>query len=186
MTKSVVLTVGTSNLTSTQFVNRVQAFDVGCLVDVRSFPRSRHPHFNQPQFRACLNRQGISYLHLGDQLGGHVTDEEASYTRRSTMSAFLDGIGRVLDIAARCRPALCCAEGEVQDCHRFAILSRYLAERHDAEIIHILRDGRAETHAQTEDRLMHRKGLATDLFRDRSERLSAAYTTKLVRMGLRP
>jgi len=133
-----------------------------------------------------LNKRGIAYLHLGDQLGGHVTEEEASYTLRTTLPRFLDGIERVLDIAGRCRTVLFCAEGEVLDCHRFVVLSRYLAEQRRVEISHILKDGRTETQSETEERLLSKMGRTTDLFQTRAERLAAAYTAKMLRMGLQP
>lgn len=184
--KNTVTSIGSSNLTWSQFADRLETFDIGCVVDVRSFPRSRLIHFNQPQLRTCLNRRGIAYVHLGDQLGGHVTDEEASYTRRTTMPAFLSGIDRVLEIAARCRPALLCAEGDVLNCHRFFILSRYLAQRGDVEILHILKDGSSETHEMTEDRLIQRANRFGDLFFNREENLEIAYMSKLLKMGLKP
>lgn len=184
--KKMITTLGSSNLTWTQFADRLQSNGIGCVVDVRSFPRSRLIHFNQPQLRTCLNRRGIAYVHLGDQLGGHVTDEEASYTRRTTMPGFLGGIDRVLEIAARCRPALLCAEAEVLDCHRFFILSRYLAQRGDVEILHILKDGSAERHDLTEDRLIQRANRFGDMFFDREENLEIAYMSNLLKMGLKP
>lgn len=184
--KKMITTLGSSILTWSQFADRLETFEVGCVIDVRSFPRSRLLHFNQPQLRKCLNGRGIAYVHLGDQLGGHVTDEEASYTRRTTMPGFLDGIDRVVEIAARCRPALLCAEGEVLDCHRFFILSRYLAQRGDVEILHIRKDGGAETHAEAEDRLIQHANRFGDLFFDREENLEIAYMAKLMKMGLRP
>ncbi|MBL9062600.1 DUF488 family protein [Tabrizicola sp.] len=173
-------------MTWPEFIARIDAAEIGCIIDVRSFPRSRLLHFNQPQLRTCLNRRGIAYVHLGDQLGGNVTDHEASYTRRTTMPSFLAGIERVLEIAARCRPALLCAEGEVLDCHRFFVLSRYLAQHRAVEIIHIRRDGSAETHAEAEDRFIQRANRFGDLFFDREEILEIAYMAKLLKMGLKP
>jgi uncharacterized protein (DUF488 family) len=181
-----ITTLGSSDLSWIEFTERLERFGIGCLVDVRSFPRSRRPCFNQAALKSGLNKRGIGYLHLGDQLGGHVTDQELSYTRRTTMPAFLGGIDRVLKIAERCRPALFCAEGEVLDCHRFFILSRYLAQCHDVEIIHIRRDGSAETHAEAEDRLIQRANRFGDLFFDREENLEIAYMSKLLKMGLKP
>lgn len=181
-----VYTIGSSNLAWLEFIARIEGAEIECIVDVRSFPRSRLLHFNLSNLKACLNRRGIAYVHLGDQLGGHVTDQEVSYLRRTTMPAFLGGIDRVLEIAARCRPALLCAEGEVLDCHRFFILSRYLARHRDVEILHIRKDGRAETHEEAEDRLIQRADRFGELFFDREENLEIAYTSKLLKMGLRP
>ena len=96
-----LLTIGSSNLTWAEFTERVEQFAIDCLIDVRSFPRSRQPLFNQAPLRAGLNKRGVCYLHLGDQLGGHVTDEEASYARRCTLPRFQDGIEKVMDITAR-------------------------------------------------------------------------------------
>jgi uncharacterized protein (DUF488 family) len=179
-------TIGSSSLAWPEFIARIEAAEIGCIIDVRSFPRSRLIHFNRPQLRACLNRRGIAYVHLGDQLGGHVTDEEASYTRRTTMPGFLGGIDRVLEIAVRCRPAILCAEGDIFACHRFVILSRFLAQRHGVEIVHILRDGSAETQEAAEDRLIQRANRYGELLFGRAENLELAYMTALLRMGLRP
>lgn len=178
--RKLVLTLGSSDLSWGGFLDRIDRTQIGCVIDVRSFPRSRRPHFCQATLRAGLNGHSVGYLHLGDVLGGHVTDEESSYARRATMPRFLDGIDRVLDVARRCRPALLCSEGEVLDCHRFFIVSGYLADRHDVDIAHILRSGLVEPHAQTEDRLLKRMRLAADLFNDHAERLTAAYTAKLI------
>ena len=154
------------------------------MIDVRSFPRSRYPCFNQAPVRTSLNRRGIAYLHLGDQLGGHVVDQAASYTHRITLPEFHEGIGEVMAVARRCRPALLCAEGEPLDCHRAVVIARYLVQTKQADLGHILRDGRLEPHADFEDRLLRRAGLQAYLFADRAERLATAYAARLLRMGL--
>lgn len=181
-----VLTIGTSDTPWPDFLARLEGNDVGCVIDVRSFPRSRHPCFNQAPLRTSLNRRGIAYLNLGDQLGGHVVDQAASYTHRITLPDFLDGIGEIMAVAQRCRPVLVCAEGEPIECHRAVVIARYLAQTGQADIGHILRDGRLEPHAVFEDRLLRRAGLQADLFADRAERLATAYAARLLRMGLRP
>lgn len=181
-----VLTIGTSDTPWTDFLSRLDQYSVGCVIDVRSFPRSRRPCFNQAPLQTGLNRRGIAYLHLGDQLGGNVVDQAASYTHRITLPDFLDGIGEIMAVARRCRPVLVCAEGEPLDCHRAVVIARYLAHTGQADIGHILRDGRLEPNADFEDRLLRRAGLQSDLFADRAERLATAYASRLLRMGLRP
>ena len=181
-----LLTIGSSTLAWAEFINRLERHVVGCIIDVRSFPRSRHPCYNKAPMRTGLNRRGIAYIYLGDCLGGHVVDQATSYAHRITLPEFREGIGEVVSIAKRCRPALLCAEGEPLDCHRAVVIARYLAQTGRADIGHILRDGRLEPHRELEERLLRRAGLQADLFADRAERLSDAYAARLLRMGLRP
>lgn len=181
-----LLTIGSSTLAWAEFTNRLERHEVGCIIDVRSFPRSRHPCYNQAPMRTGLNRRGIAYIYLGDRLGGHVVDQAASYAHRITLPEFREGIGEVVSIAKRCRPALLCAEGEPLDCHRAVVIARHLAQTGQADIGHILRDGHLEPHRDLEDRLLRRAGLHADLFADRAERLSDAYAARLMRMGLLP
>ncbi|MCC5964152.1 MAG: DUF488 domain-containing protein [Rhodobacteraceae bacterium] len=181
-----LLTIGSSTLAWAEFTDRLERHEVACIIDVRSFPRSRHPCYNQAPLRNGLNRRGIAYIYLGDRLGGHVVDHAASYAHRITLPEFREGIGEVVSVAKRCRPALLCAEGEPLDCHRAVVIARYLSQTEKAHIGHILRDGRLEPHRDLEDRLLRRAGLQADLFADRAERLSSAYAARLLRMGLRP
>lgn len=181
-----IYTIGSSILRWSEFAARLEAASVGCLVDVRSFPRSRFLHFNRAQLQASLNLRGIAYVFLGDGLGGHVEGAELSYSCRKTTAEFLAGIDRVLDIAARCRPALLCAESDPVDCHRCIIVGRFLFEERGVNLVHIDKSGQHLPHAEIEELLIHRAGLTNDLFMDRGQRLSAAYSARLIRMGLAP
>jgi len=64
-------TLGHSSLDFTQFAKLLKDFGVEVLADVRSLPQSsRYPHFSQPGFENLLTAEGISYLFLGEELGG--------------------------------------------------------------------------------------------------------------------
>ena len=171
---SSIFSVGHSNHTWAEFARILDQNNIGCLIDVRSNPRSRLDHFSRPNFHIRLSELGISYVHLGAKLGGMPKCGPDSYEAMAWTSEFNDGLDEVEAIASRCRAVICCAEHDAIQCHRFLLVSRHLSARgHD--VLHILRDGSVETQADTEARLMKAVGLDDDLFRSRDERLSEAY-----------
>ena len=178
-----VLTVGNSNIGWDEFAYALDQFDVGCIIDVRSSPRSRWQHFSKPQLRVRLNRVGISYIHLGDDLGGMPRSGPTDYATRRGIAAFATGIENVLGIAARCRPALLCSERDVLQCHRFLLISRHLHGLPEVRVSHIRHNGTLESHEEAEERLLALYKLSDDLLTDRSERLIEAYARQERKLG---
>ena len=116
---------------------------------------------------------------VGDRTGGRTTvnavdfvDGAVDYDRIAARPAFAAGLARVRVEAGTRKVALMCAEREPLDCHRCLLIGRAFAERGLA-VGHILGDGTIEPHSATEERLLAMAG--GDLFRDRAERLAAAY-----------
>lgn len=182
-----IYSIGHSNHPWGDFRPLLERSDIGCVVDVRSSPTSRWTHFRRPELRARLNQIGIAYLYLGNDLGGHPANGPSDYSAMTLIPSFASGIAQVLEVAQRCRPALLCAEHSPLDCHRFLLVSRELSRR-DVPVAHILRDGRIEHQAETEDRLMAMTlGASTDLIETRSERLARAYEQReaKLRRGIR-
>jgi uncharacterized protein (DUF488 family) len=148
---------------------------------VRSTPYSRrNPQFNSEQLAAVLEANGIAYVFLGKELGARSEDPscyeagKVQYQRLSQTPLFHRGIERVLAGIERYRVALMCAEKEPLDCHRTLLISLAL-ERRGAAVIHILADGRIETHLDTMLRLIAKTGLAKDdLFADRTQLIDQA------------
>jgi len=170
-----ILSLGHSNIGWDEFSYALAQFDIGCIIDVRSSPRSRWPHFCKPDLRVRLNRVGVSYVHLGDALGGMPRSGPTDYEIRRETAAFATGIESVLAIAARCRPALLCAERDPLHCHRFLLISRYLHGLPDVRVSHIRHNGTLETHDEAEERLLMLHKLSGDLLADRGSRLTEAY-----------
>ena len=182
--KNTIFSVGHSNLTWDQFRSLIETPDIGVVLDVRSSPSSRLYHFHKNELRYRLNSIGVSYLHLGDQLGGRLASGAPDYETMAATAPFLDGIAQVLEIAGRCRPALLCSEHEPLECHRCLLVARHLVEHQGAHVVHIQRDGKIEPHEYTEDRLLSKWGGGGDLFRTRAERLSAAYRLQARKLGV--
>ena len=177
-----LLTIGHSNLPPDRFAALLQGARVTAIVDVRSVAFSRRfPWFSQQRLAERLARDGISYLPMGDALGGRPRDAAlyrdgvADYEAMAVAPAFRAGLDRVTAEARRHRVCLMCAEREPLDCHRCLLVGRALAARGLA-IGHVLVDGTVEPHTTTEQRLLALAGTApADLLDDAAARLDHAY-----------
>jgi len=177
-----LFSIGHSNMPAERFVTLLRQAGVSAVADVRSVPFSRRfPWFSQSALAARLAAAGIDYAAIGDTLGGRPRDARlyrdgvADYEAMAQQIEFRAGLDRLIDLAARLRLCLMCAEREPLDCHRCLLLARHLAERGLA-VGHILHDGTIEPHAATEQRLLALAGDGCDLFAaGQQERLAAAY-----------
>lgn len=181
-----ILTVGHSNHPFGDLAALLRRHEVTVVADVRSVPYSRrHPQFNRRALEGSLEEHGIRYLFLGAELGARTPDpscydEEGrvSFARLAKTDAFCRGMERVLEAAGRSRLALLCAERDPANCHRTMLVAPALAER-GASVVHILADGRLETHERLLDRLCRAAGLPPrDMFRTRSEQWNEALSRR--------
>jgi len=126
-----IFTIGHSNASSGAFVALLQRHAIGLLVDVRAAPYSRrHPQFRRETLAAALDLAGIRYRWLGAALGGLRAPRGASVHTALTEPAhqayaahmadvdFLDAVDKLVDVGARHRVALMCAEADHRHCHR--------------------------------------------------------------------
>lgn len=179
-----IFTLGHSSHTWERFSELVGSADVGAILDVRSSPRSRFSHFTSPEIRLRLNSIGVSYVYLGDQLGGRPKQGALSYKAMEGVPSFNCGIARALEIAGRCKSALLCSEHDPLSCHRCLLIGRHLHANRLADVRHILRDGKVEPHEETEERLLAQWDRGGDLFRDRDDRLDVAYRLQARKIGV--
>src|SRR5262249_42705441 len=130
--------------------------------------------------KAALHSADIRYLFLGEELGARRREPEcyvdgfALYDRIAATPAFQKGLARVKKGIPQFRLALMCAEKDPLECHRTILVCRHL--RDAAQITHILADGRLETQADAETRLMTEESVPPDdLFTPRDQLLTRAY-----------
>jgi len=178
-----IYSVGHSSHDWSTFILLLDAAGIGVVIDVRSNPASRLPHFNRTALKERLNAVGIGYVFLGLELGGRAREGGVpDYEQMATSRMFAEGLTGVEEMAARTRPALMCSEHEPLTCHRCLLVGRRLAERGN-DVAHILRDGRIETNTTTEERLLAlTRQSNADLFAPRSERIAAAYRNQAQRI----
>jgi uncharacterized protein (DUF488 family) len=178
-----VYTIGHSTLEWPTFQRLLDRAGIGVVIDVRSNPVSRLPHFNLTELKGRLNAAGICYVFLGLELGGRPRSGGLpDYEVMAASPMFAEGIVRVEEMAARTRPALMCSEHEPLTCHRCLLVGRRLIERGN-DVVHILRTGNIEPNEITEDRLLAlTRQTDVDLFAPRAERLARAYRKQALRI----
>lgn len=176
-----VYTIGHSKHTLDEFASLLSQHGVTALADVRSAPFSRfNPQFNKDALARELTARGIKYVFLGSELGARSKDRSCyengrvQYGRLARTELFRQGLERVSRGAQEHRIALMCAEKEPLECHRTLLVARALDEL-GIEVMHILGDGRLESHRDAMDRLLDVVGLPReDLFRSRAELIAEA------------
>ncbi len=125
--------LGTSHRSWEEFIEILLAYGVECLIDVRSYPRSKHEHFSRERLEPALAENGIQYLFLGRELGG--------YEAYAGSDDFMRGIDAVEEAAAGKPSVIVCGERFPWKCHR-----RWIArelQRRGWRVLHILDKDRA-------------------------------------------
>lgn len=130
---STIYTVGTSNRSSSEFIDLLIHYGIRILVDVRRFPSSRFPWFNRRNLAAACGQRGLDYRWMGDLLGAF---RQKTYDNNRRTEDFSRGIKCLEDLANRGTMALCCAERLPWKRHR-QFIAREL-ETLDQTVIHII------------------------------------------------
>ena len=155
-----LFTIGHSNHSFERFVELLDGAGVAAVVDIRTSPNSRYnPQFNRGNLEQALPRREILYYFAGQHLGGRPSDpgcykrrelppegadylHEVDYPEVMTRKWFLQGIERLLEIAAEQPTAIMCSEEDPAECHRHHLLAKHLLAAHpEAEVRHIRGDG---------------------------------------------
>ena len=163
-----IFTIGHSNFELDIFLGMLSGQQVELLIDVRSRPQSgRFPQFTQPGFQAAVEAAGVSYLFLGEELGGRPDDPDVyapdgvvDYRRRRQSYAFRAGLERVLAEAGSRSVALMCAEEDPLECHRFLMICPELVAA-GVEALHIRKGSEIETQEEAENRLLAAHGMGS-------------------------
>ncbi len=190
-------TIGHSATQFPTFLAMLRRWEVSVLVDVRSKPQSlRFPHFDQVELERAVREEGISYVFLGEELGGRPEDPKAygndgivDYEARRKSYGFRAGIERVIQELAKNDLVLMCSEEDPLNCHRFLMICPELVAL-GLEPLHIRKGGLIESHRDAEDRLLQIQqwgAIAGDsLFSsDRQSALASAFTAQAKKCAFR-
>ena len=128
----------------------LQTMDIQVIIDVRSVPASKYtPQFNREPLQAALKHAGIHYMWFGEEFGARRTDaldadNKVDFEKAVQTPAFLRGTERVLNgLQKGYRISLMCSEAHPLECHRFAMVSRWIFE-HGVDVQHIVHDEKGQ------------------------------------------
>ncbi len=154
-------TVGHGTLPADEFTELLRAADLDEVVDVRSFPGSRHnPQFNREAMDTWLSEDGLGYSWQRD-LGGrrparpdsrHVAlrnDAFRGYADHMESEAFVAGVEELVAGAATRDRVVMCSESVWWRCHR-RLLADHLVLIRGVDVVHLMHDGRRTPHAITD------------------------------------
>jgi uncharacterized protein (DUF488 family) len=168
-----LLTVGHGTLAADELVELLRGAGVRLLVDVRAYPGSRrHPQFGREALAGRLPDEGIEYR-WEPRLGGRRStrpdspnvalrnDAFRAYADHMATTEFARALDDVLHEAARRTTAVMCAESVWWRCHRRLLADAAVLTR-DAEVRHLLHDGRLAPHHLTDGARLVREGSESD------------------------
>lgn len=140
-----IFTIGHSTRAFGELIGILQFYNMGALVDVRHFPRSRrNPQFDQGSLEVKLQERGIHYYWI-EELGGFRKGGYESYMRTGD---FNTGLKKLTNISKQTRTVIMCAELLWFRCHRGSIAS--LLKKNGWEVIHIFDKGKTQIHTPGE------------------------------------
>lgn len=128
-----IWTVGHSNRSLEEFLELISGNKIECVADIRSFPTSKWEHFKKDALSSALKKIGVSYVWLGETLGGF---RRGGYLEWMKTASFSKGLVELLQVASEKRVAVMCSERFPWRCHR-NLLSRRLATE-KVRVVHIL------------------------------------------------
>ncbi len=177
-----LFTIGHSTHSWEKFLELLQRHRIEAVADVRSSPYSQfNPQFNRETLQLALRQANISYVFLGEELGARRAEPECyvngkvDYSLIAQTPAFVRGLDRLTQGAAKMRIAIMCAEKDPLDCHRCILVSPQLKER-GINVQHIHDDGTLESQTEAERRLAQKFDLTErELFQSDAEVLTEAY-----------
>ena len=139
MEKKNIYTIGHSTHSSEEFLELLGAYEIRCLVDVRTVPKSRkNPQFGIDLLPGELQAVGIEYQHC-KELGGlrHPAKDSPNTGWRNTSfrgyadymasAEFRTALTRLENLARAKRTAIMCAEAVPWRCHRSLIADALVA-----------------------------------------------------------
>ncbi|MBW2039193.1 MAG: DUF488 domain-containing protein, partial [Deltaproteobacteria bacterium] len=132
-----IYSLGTSTRTIEEFMGILKAYDIAVAADVRSFPQSRFPHFQQAELTRFLKEERIDYVYLGKELGGYRRGGYESYVGTPSYN---QGLERLEEIAKGKTTVFFCAERLPWRCHR-RFIGASLRKR-GWEVVYIIEEGR--------------------------------------------
>jgi len=161
-----IFTAGHSNVSAETFLALLRTYEIECVADIRTVPRSRHnPQFNADALASALAENDIEYVPL-QELGGlrHPRKDSPNtgwrnegfrgYADYMQTPSFAEGLERLIEISRSRRIAIMCAEAVPWRCHRSLVADALIVR--EIPVIEILSPTSWQPHTLT--RFAHAEG----------------------------
>jgi uncharacterized protein (DUF488 family) len=167
MNQNTIYSIGHGNKSIKKFIEELQSFKVEYLFDVRSKPYSKYnPHFNKSLLETELAQIGITYVYLGDHLGGLPSDitcyvkGKVDYEKIKNKEFFQQGINLIVEASQeKMLIVLMCSESKPETCHRSKLIGQELL-KFNISVNHIINSGLIKDQKRVMDELMKGKNLS--------------------------
>ncbi|MBR0262710.1 MAG: DUF488 domain-containing protein [Prevotella sp.] len=180
-------TIGHSNQSQEDFLSMLCKHDIDCVVDVRSVPASKYsPQFNQEELKWFLKRNGVQYLHFGEEFGARRLDclneeGQVDFEKAVTTPSFLSGVDRLRNgLEKGFHISLMCSEANPLECHRFSLVSRYFFDQ-GIDVRHILKGAELAPHAVVERKMIEEYLHSKKYHLSEVDQLFGIYTAEMQR-----
>lgn len=135
MEKKPLYTIGHGSRKIDDFLKILKDFNIEYLLDIRSQPYSKfNPQYNQTDLKFFLELNGITYVFMGDTIGGRPTDRscydeegKVDYEIVKTKDFFIQGVSRLKTVYEKeINAVIMCSESKPCECHRSKLIGRVL------------------------------------------------------------
>lgn len=176
MHSSTIYSIGHGSKKVEDFVNELKSFEILFLLDIRSKPYSKwNPQFNQEALEQTLKEHNITYVFVGDSLGGLPRDRscydyngKVIYDIIKEKQFFKDGLERLITAnSKRVNLAIMCSEAKPEECHRSKLIGQELLKQ-DISVNHIVSYNKTKPQETVMNELNKGKALI-DLFGEETD-----------------
>ena len=115
MQNRTIYTLGTGLRSAEDFMEILLACEIRAVIDVRSVPVSKMPHFSKGPLSELLTSNSIAYHFFGKELGGF---RKGGYAAYITTKEFISGVEMIEAVAAAAVSVIICSEKLPWKCHR--------------------------------------------------------------------
>jgi len=171
MNDTTIYSIGHGNKKIETFISELKSFKIQFLLDIRSKPYSKwNPQFNKVALDLELKKNGITYVFVGDTLGGLPVDRscydydgKVVYDLIKEKDFFKSGLKRLTTAhEKRINLAIMCSESKPEECHRSKLIGQELLNK-EISLKHIVSDKRVKSQQTVMNELTKGKG-TVDLF----------------------
>jgi uncharacterized protein (DUF488 family) len=163
-----IFSIGHGNKDFDDFVEELQSFNVNYLIDIRSKPYSKwNTDFAQGMLKFLLTRQNMTYVYMGEELGGLPKDTscyvngKVEYDILKTKDFFQKGLERLMLADKKgINIAIMCSESNPAECHRTKVIGVELQKK-GFNLRHIVGVGKERSQNQVIMELTKGDGLMT-------------------------